>query len=481
MALFLGIDVGTQSVKALIYDAELDEVLARSSVPLDVQTPRPGAMEQDPRAWLDAAEGSVAQVLADPAVEPGDVQGIGVSGQQHGFVALDAAGKVIRPAKLWCDMETAPEAEELSQAWGRPVPAGYTASKVLWLKQHEPEQFSRLDRALLPHDYCNLYLTGRAATDAGDASGTGYFDPEKRAYDESAASHIDSKLPGCLPELLEPAEVAGELRKEVADRLGLPQGVKVSAGSGDNMMSALGAGSVVEGVLTASLGTSGTLFAHSPKPVLDPSGVIAPFCDATGGWLPLLCTMNCTTVLEEVSQAFDESLSKLTARAEDEPAGCEGLAFLPYLAGERAPNWPHASGTLLGMRAGSMRAGLVFRAAMEGATFALLHGFERMQELGVTANEIRVVGGGSHNELWVQLIADTFGVPVSVPNEAETAALGAALQATAACTADDIATVAHNHGMTRTARFIQPRGSQAKALRGAFERYSEAARRLFEI
>nr|MBC8329061.1 xylulokinase [Planctomycetota bacterium] len=383
MALFLGLDAGTQGAKALVYDAEAGRVVGRGASAYGLLPARePGEAEQHPYTWVEGVEAAIAQALADPAVDARAIRGLAVSGQQHGFVALDERGEVLRPAKLWCDTSTAAEAAELSRTLGRPLPAGYTASKVLWLKRHEPEHFARLRTALLPHDYLNLHFTGTAVAEAGDASGTGYFDPERREWDARAANAIDAGLLAMLPPLIGPDQPAGRIRPELAARLGLPEDLLVAPGSGDNMMSALGAGAVADGVLVMSLGTSGTLFARSPRPVIDPEGQIAPFCDATGAWLPLLCTMNCTTVTEEVRAAFGLGLDELTALAEAVPPGCDGLSFLPYLAGERSPDWPRASGVLHGLRAGGLRPGPLFRAAMEGASFALLLGHERLRRFG---------------------------------------------------------------------------------------------------
>jgi len=430
VTLHLGIDVGTQGTKALVYDAESGEVVGRGERSYGlIEGLAPGACEQDPGTWVDAVRGSVAEALGE--LEAGAVEGIGVSGQQHGFVALDAADLVIRPAKLWCDTETAPEAEELSQATGVPTPAGFTASKILWLKRHEPESFSRIARVLLPHDYMNLILTGEAAMECGDASGTGFFDPVSRSFDEARMTAIDEELAGWLPRLAGPEEAVGGLREEWATEWGLRPGTPVALGSGDNMMSALGAGAVRPGVLVMSLGTSGTLFAQAEHAVVDPAGEIAPFCDATGHWLPLLCTLNCTTVTEEVRAGVGLDHAELTAMAETVPPGCEGASFLPFLAGERTPNWPHASGALLGLREGSLRPGVLYRAAMEGATFALAVGLKRLNQLGVEADELRLVGGGSKNSLWRQVVADVTGLTVRLPAEPESAALGGALQSLA--------------------------------------------------
>jgi xylulokinase len=302
--LVLGLDVGTQGTKALLLDPESGKVVARAgrSYGLLPDLP-PGAAEQHPDTWIDAVQGATREVL-DRAAR-GRIAAVGVSGQQHGLVVLDEQLAVVRPAKLWCDTTTAAEAAELSRLLGRPLPTGYTASKILWLARHEPASWARVRHVLLPHDYVNLRLTGRLAMEAGDASGTGLFDPAARRFvDEDELRAVDERLPHMLPPLIEPGTPAGTLTAEGAALLGLREGLPVAAGSGDNMCSALGSGATRPGVVVCSLGTSGTVFTYSERPVVDPAGLIAPFCDATGGWLPLLCVMNCTNVIEEVRAAF---------------------------------------------------------------------------------------------------------------------------------------------------------------------------------
>jgi len=432
--LYLGLDVGTQGTKGLLYDAEARRTVARASHAYDLLPGLPeGAAEQHPDTWRDAVRRVVARLLTDSGARPDSIRALAISGQQHGFVPLDADHRVLRPAKLWCDTSTDREARELSERLGRHVPTGFTASKVLWLKYSEPDSFARLAHALLPHDWIDLWLTGRVFTEAGDASGTGYFDPVRRAYDEEAVAAIDDDLHRALPPLVEPGEVAGELTPEAAHELGLAPGTRVAVGGGDNMMSAIGAGATSPGRVVVSLGTSGTAFTFSPTPVVDPEGLIAPFCDSTGGWLPLLCTMNVTGVTEEVRAAFglgsDADLDAVTAAAEQVAPGSEGLLLLPYLQGERVPDLPRASGTLLGIRSGNLRPATLFRAAIEGTTLNLAWGVERLKGLGVTVDRVRLVGGGSRSRLWARVLSGALGVPVEPHLEPESAALGAALQA----------------------------------------------------
>lgn len=433
-ALFLGLDVGTQGTKGVVVDVAKGRVVARASESYELLPGLPpGAAEQHPATWWQAVRAVVARLRTE--VDVARLAGLGVSGQQHGFVPLDAAGEVIRPAKLWCDTATADEAEELSQAWRRRVPTGFTASKILWLKRHEPEHFARLRTVLLPHDWIDLRLTGRATMEAGDASGTGFFDPIAREFRRDELESIDPALPEMLPPLLAPGEPAGRLTPEAAAELGLPAGLLVAPGGGDNMLSAIGSGATRPGVVVVSLGTSGTVFTYSTTPVLDPEGLIAPFCDSTGGWLPLLCVMNVTGVTEEVRAAFaaggaaGASLERLTQEAEAVPPGCGGVLFIPYLQGERVPDLPHATGSLFGLRHGSLRPGVLFRAALEGTSLNLAWGVDRLRALGVRVDSVRLVGGGAQNPLWRRILADVLDAPVQLLAEPESAALGAALQA----------------------------------------------------
>ncbi|KAI8467892.1 MAG: Xylulokinase [Monoraphidium minutum] len=479
MALYLGLDVGTQGVKAVVYSADSRKIVARGAHPLSLlPTDVPGRAEQRPADWIDGVRAAARQALAGVA-DASQVKAIGVSGQQHGLVALGEGGCVLRPSKLWCDTESAPEAEELSRKLGTTLVASFTATKVLWLARHEPEVYASARHVLLPGSYVNYWLTGRMAMEAGDASGTGVFDTAARRWDFEAADAVDPRLRGMLPPLLGPEEAIGTLRPEVAAELGLPEGVVVAPGSGDNAMSALGSGATADGQLVVSLGTSGTLFGVSASPIIDKSGTIAPFCDATGAWLPLVCTLNCTRVPEEAREAFGLSQDDATALAGAEAPGCHGVNYLPYLAGARTPNWPHASGAVLGLRPGLLRPGLLYRAAMEGATFSLRAGLARMQDLGMTARELFLVGGGSKNALWQQIVADAFQMPVRLPLEPESAALGAALQAGAVHSGGRVAEFVAAHHPPVSEQVIQPNAAHKAAYDEAYARHCQLGAQLF--
>jgi xylulokinase len=443
MSLFIGIDSGTQSTKAVVLDLELKKVIAEARAPHQLIAGLPvGHMEQHPQDWTAALDAVIGEVVSK--VDRGRIRGIGVSGQQHGFVPLDDKGGVIRPAKLWCDTSTVAECALVTKRLGGAKAAirkagllilpGFTAPKILWLKRNEPENYRRLRHVLLPHDYLNLYLTGNYFMEYGDASGTALMDIRRRVWSTAVIGAIDRNLIDWLPPLSESSKPAGLLRADLAAKFGLSADVVVSAGGGDNMMGAIGTGNVAPGVVTASFGTSGTIYAFAKNPVADPEGEIAAFCSSTGGWLPLLCTMNVTTVTEQVRALFGQDHAALNAAVAASPAGADGLVLLPYLAGERTPNVPDGSGVLLGLSSQTFKPGTIARAAMEGATMGMNYGLRRLARLGVKAKEIRVTGGGAKSPVWRQIMADVFGVPVVAMAEDEGAALGGALQA-AWCTA----------------------------------------------
>jgi xylulokinase len=438
----LGIDCGTQSTKTLALDTDSGEVLALAAQSYDLIPGLPaGYAEQDPATWIAAVDKTVAEVLGKLGARRSEVRGIGVSGQQHGFVPLDIDGKVIRPAKLWCDTSTAEECDlvrahfggsaALIALTGLDMLPGFTAPKILWLKRHEPENFAKLNTVLLPHDYLNFYLAGKLTMEYGDASGTALMDVRKRAWSREVCEFIDVALMDKLPELTSSREPGGELKADLAKRWNLSGTVIVSAGGGDNMMGAIGTANVEPGRVTASLGTSGTLFAYSAKPAIDPKGEIAAFCDSTDGWLPLVCTMNVTVATEAARNLFGWSHAQMDQEIASVPAGSDGLLFLPYLTGERTPNLPRATGVFHGLTPRTMKPAHLMRATMEGVTLGVAYGMDGLRALGVAPTEIRIIGGGSKSAVWRQICADVFGCRVVTVMEPEGAALGAAIQGAA--------------------------------------------------
>ncbi len=438
--LVLGVDSGTQSTKVLVLDVTKKKVLSSASQKYDLIPNLPaGAKEQDPETWRKATAKSIQEALKLAKAKPGEVVAIGVSGQQHGFVPLDQRGAVIRPAKLWCDTSTAKECEQITDALGGPkatikalgnsVLPGFTASKILWLKNQEPKNFAKLATVLLPHDFLNFWLTGRAVMEYGDASGTALLDVRRRKWSEATLKAIDSGLAEKLPPLISSDQPVGTLQASTAAELGLGSGVLVSAGGGDNMMGAIGTGNTRPGVITASFGTSGTIYACAEKPVIDPKGEIAAFCDSTNRWLPLLCTMNVTVATEMVRNDFGWSCREMDVESAKVGPGSGGLLLVPYLEGERTPNVPAGTGVFFGVNTRTFTAAHFGRASMEGVTLGMNYGLRRLAELGVKPQQIRATGGGANSPLWRQIMADVFNAEVVTLRVGEGAAYGAALQA----------------------------------------------------
>ena len=484
MSLVIGLDVGTQSVKLVAYDPAVRKVVATQGHALELIAYADGSREQRAEWWIDAVRACFARL--EPALRR-RVAAIGVSGQQHGFVPVDAAGRVLAPAKLWCDTSTQAECEEIMAAAGgarrcvelagNPILAGYTASKLPWTRRHRPEVYARLASILLPHDYVNFWLTGERWMEHGDASGTGWLDVRARQWSAPmlAATDAQRDLAALLPPLVE-ADASFPVSPVIAEELDLPRLVRVSAGGGDNMMAAIGTGNVAPGVLSMSLGTSGTLFAYADRAVVDDGAGWAAFCSSTGGWLPLICTMNCTVATETVARTFGFSTRDGDAVMAGTRPGADGLVMLPFFNGERTPDLPRARAELHGLTLDNLTRGNAYRAAMEGATYALRNGFDALQAAGMRFDAIRLTGGGSQSASWRQMVADVFALPVDVPEQTEGAAFGAALQAlwaldhASGCKAD-IAALAREHVHCASALSAQPDPADAAVYRDHYRQF----------
>ncbi|NIJ14164.1 xylulokinase [Saccharomonospora amisosensis] len=414
--LVAGVDSSTQSTKVMVCDARTGEVVRTG------RAEHPDATEVDPRAWWDAF-GSASGGLLD------GVSAIGVAGQQHGMVTVDERGDVVRPALLWNDTRSAKAAADLTeelgggQAWAEAVGsvpvASFTVTKLRWLAEHEPELADRVARVMLPHDWLTWRLIGgEPVTDRGDASGTGYFSPAKRAYRTDILHRAFGGRDPALPKVLQPAEPAGYTR----------DGRLVSAGTGDNMAAAF-ALEAADGDVVVSLGTSGTVFGVSETPAADPTGIVAGFADATGRFLPLACTLNAARVLTATSTMLGVDLAEFDKLALSAPPGADGLTLLPYLDGERTPNLPDAAGSLYGLRRANMTAQNLARAAVEGMLCGLAAGLEAVRAQGITVRRVLLIGGAAQSESVRAVAPIVFGVPVAVPPPAEHVAIGAARQA----------------------------------------------------
>jgi len=432
--LVLGVDSSTQSSKVEIRDADTGAVVAtaRASHPAT----EPPVSEQDPASWWRALVDACGQI--DPAVRA-EVRAVSVAGQQHGLVLLDEAGSPLRPAKLWNDTTSAPQADALVEKLGaarwaescgsRPV-ASFTVTKLAWIAAYEPHLLAQVARMLLPHDYLTWRLTGRFVTDRGDASGTGWFSPTTGDYQIDLITMAAGDVRPwreLLPDVLGPTDSAGPLRADAARELGLPAGVVVAPGTGDNMAAALGLG-LGPGDVAMSLGTSGTVYAVSDRPAADATGAVAGFADATGRFLPLVCTLNATKVTDTVARWLGVDAAGLGALAQAAPDG-PGPVLVPYFDGERTPNRPDATGVMSGLRPATSREQIA-RAAHDGVLCGLIDGLDALRAAGVDpSGTLHLIGGGARSAAYRQRTADLHGAPIVVPDTDETVATGAALQA----------------------------------------------------
>ncbi|MFC0226713.1 xylulokinase [Serratia aquatilis] len=441
MALYAGIDCGTQGTKVVIVDSRTGTIVGEGSAPHEMISDSSGRREQRVEWWVEALLKAFRQAVDSPDVDPAKIAALSVSGQQHGFVALDEHGDVLHAVKLWCDTSTMRENQALLsglggikgslQQLGLMVAAGYTASKILWFKQQHPSLWARLKTVLLPHDYLNFWLTGERVAEFGDASGSGLFDIRQRCWDRRTVELIDGSglLWNALPRLIPAQETVGYLRPEVAAMLGLQPTTRVASGGGDNMMAAIGTGNIRPGIITMSLGTSGTLFAYAEQPVVSHSEAIAGFCSSSNGWLPLICTMNVTSASTSVQRLLEKDIAAFNqALAETEP-GAEGVMMLPFFNGERVPPLPAAKASLHNLDSDNFTPDNLCRAVVESATYGLRYGVDLFQQQGIAIDEIRLTGGGARSSCWRQIVADVMNCPVVCLAEKETAALGAAIQA----------------------------------------------------
>ncbi len=435
MPLVAGIDSSTQSCKVEVRDLDSGDVVTIGRAPHP--TTNPPRSEQDPTSWWRALTDAFSQVGSFAR----DIAAISVGGQQHGLVVLDHDDAPLRPAKLWNDTESASQADMLveavgAQAWARRVGsvpvASFTITKLAWLVEHEPELVGQIAKVMLPHDYLNLCLTGTHATDRGDASGSGWFDPATGECATELLALVGGRddWADLVPTVIGPTDTLGTLTRDAAAALGVPAGTPVGPGSGDNMAAALGLG-LAPGDVSVSLGTSGVVYATSAKPTADVSGAVAGFADATGSYLPLVCTLNATKVTDTIAGWLGMDHAAFAAAALRSPMGANGARLTPYFDGERTPSRPNATGTFEGLRNDTSADDLA-RAAHEGVLRGLLYGYGALHEAGAAVGgRLHLIGGGAKSPAYRQILADLHGAPIRVPNADETVATGAAVQAAA--------------------------------------------------
>jgi len=445
----LGIDIGTSGTKTILCTDD-GGIVASASSEYPCMHPKPLWSEQNPTDWWRAVIRSVRKVLKAGNAKGADVRGIGLSGQMHGAVFLDKRGKVLRPAILWNDQRTGAECAEIERAIGRkrllrlvcnPALTGFTAPKILWVRKHEPKIYENTRKILLPKDYVRFRMSGEYATEVSDASGTLLLDIRKRAWSRPVLSaiHIDRDL---LPACFESEEVSGAVSRTAARELGVAVGTPIVGGGGDQAAGAVGNGIVRKGVISATLGTSGVVFAYSDQVHTDPLGRVHTFCHAVRGkWHVMGVMLSAGGAFQWYRDTFGDAAraeaSKrkcdpydiLCAEAASAPIGSEGLIFLPYLTGERTPHAnPHAKGAWIGLTPRHRRPHLI-RSLLEGVTFGMRDSLEILKEMGVPVKQIRVSGGGARSEFWRTMQADVYGRPVLTINASEGPAYGAALLA----------------------------------------------------
>jgi xylulokinase len=446
----LGIDIGTTGTRTIAID-ETGKVLASASAEYPCDYPKPGWSEQDPDLWWSATVATIRDVLAQAHLKPAEIAGIGLSGQMHGSVFLDADGHVLRKALLWNDQRTGAECDEIERrAGGReslirmvsnPALTGYTAPKILWVRNHEPQVWEKVRQVLLPKDYIRYRLSGTYATEVSDASGTLLLDVAKRRWSEPLLAKLELD-PALLPACFESTEVSSTVSEIGSESTGLLKGTPIVGGGGDQPAGAVGNGVVRAGVVSATMGTSGVVFAHLNELGFDPLGRLQRFCHAVpNAYCAFGCVLSAGGSLKwvrdelgdiEVEAAPARGVSPYDLLCEEAALakpGCEGLFFLPYLTGERTPHFdPHARGGWMGLTVRHTRSDLV-RSVLEGVAYAMRDSLELIKETGAKINEVRLSGGGARGKLWRQIQADIYGQEVCTINASEGPAFGVALLA----------------------------------------------------
>ncbi|MCL2699804.1 MAG: xylulokinase, partial [Defluviitaleaceae bacterium] len=449
MKYLIGIDLGTSGTKTVLFD-EHGRSISSAAVEYPLIQPRNGWAEQNPADWWNACIATVKQVLEESGVNPNNIAGVGLSGQMHGLVLLDAQGNVLRNSILWCDGRTSAECEEITETVGaqrlieitaNPALAGFTAGKILWVRKHEPEIYAKARHILLPKDYLRYKLTGIFAGEVSDASGMNLLDVPKRQWSAEVLNKLNIE-PEFLPPVFESYEITGHISAEAAALTGLRAGTPVAGGAGDNAAAAVGTGTVESGKAFVTIGTSGVIFAHSDEVTIDPQGRVHTFCAAVpGAWTVMSCTLSaggslqwfrnnfCAAETQTAAGMGKDVYELLSQQAERVPLGSNRLLFLPYLMGERSPILdPLARGVFFGLSGMHNRQDML-RAVMEGVTFSQRNCLDVLRGMDVPFSEMTATGGGGRSPFWRQMMADVLDCPITTADNAEGPALGAAILA----------------------------------------------------
>lgn len=472
--MYLGLDLGTSGVKALLIDVR-QTVIGSGHASLDVSRPHPGWSEQNPADWIRACEEAIAELNASYPGQLAAVKGIGLSGQMHGATLLDAGDQVLRPCILWNDTRSHAEAAKLDadprfrNLTGNIVFPGFTAPKLVWVKNNEPDVFAKVAKVLLPKDFLRLWLTGEHVSEMSDSAGTSWLDVGKRGWssDLLSATSLDEKQ---MPSLVEGTEKAGALRSELASKWGMQAGIPIAGGAGDNAASACGMGTVAAGQAFVSLGTSGVLFAANAAYLPNPESAVHTFCHALPDtWHQMGVILSATDSLNWLSEISGKGAGELTAELGDTLKAPTGVSFLPYLSGERTPHNDSAiRGAFTGLAHESSRVVLT-QAVVEGVAFAFRDSLEALATAGTTLTRVTAIGGGSRSRYWLKAIATALGLPVDIPADGDFgAAFGAARLGMIAATGADPLRVCTAPATDAT---IEPVAALSNAYADAYQRY----------
>jgi len=449
MSFLLGIDIGTSGTKTVLFD-EKGNTIASATEEYPLYQPNVGWAEQDPEDWWNATCVTIKAVISKSGVNPQDIKGVGLSGQMHGAVLLDSENRILRKAIIWCDQRSAAECEEITAKIGKerlieitanPALTGFTASKILWVRNHEPKVYEKVRKILLPKDYVRFRLTGEFATEVSDASGMQLMNIPERSWSSEVLEKLEIDK-SYLADLYESQEVSGKVNRQAAELTGLAEDTPVVGGAGDQAAGAVGNGIVKPGVISSTIGTSGVVFAYSAKVSIDPKGRVHTFCHAIPGtWHVMGVTQGAGLSLKWFRDNFcneEKRVAELMnidpyilmdTEAEKVDAGCNGLIYLPYMMGERTPHLdPNARGVFFGLSAKHGKQDML-RAIMEGVTYSLRDCLEIIKEMEIPVSEVRASGGGGKSKLWRQMQADVFNTDIATINSSEGPALGVALLA----------------------------------------------------
>lgn len=474
--MYLGLDLGTSSLKAMLID-DAQQVVGTASASLLVSRPQEGWSEQDPLSWIAAAEDVLTQLQREYELEMRVVLGIGLSGQMHGATLVDEQGDALRPCILWNDSRSHIEAAELDNnpsfraVSGNIVFPGFTAPKLVWVQRNEPEVFAKLHKVLLPKDFLRLWLTGEYISDMSDSAGTSWLNVAHRDWSDELLS-ATGMTRAHMPELVEGPAVGGKLRDDIAARFGLPSGVVIAGGAGDNAASAIGMGVVSGGQAFVSLGTSGVLFAANDAYLPRPESAVHTFCHALpNSWHQMGVILSATDSLEWYAKITSRSASELTAEVQGELQAPNKTLFIPYLGGERTPhNDAEIRGAFMGLSHSDDRASLT-RAILEGVAFAFKDNLEALKVAGTRVDRVLAVGGGSQSKYWLEVIATTLNIPVDIPKDGDFgAAFGAARLGLMAATGRD-ASICTPPEIAQT---IEPNTALVAAFDDAYQIYKSA-------